>query len=560
MKQYIVDVLEDVLAGKLKKEEIESLVEVPPQQEMGDFAFPCFSLAKIEKKSPLAIAQDLVEKIRKDLPKQISGVELKSAYVNFFIDKKFLAETVLKEATKKGYGSGKEGKGKKIVIEFSQPNTHKAFHVGHIRGTSLGESIARIVEFNSEKVVRVNYSGDTGMHIAKWIWCYQKYHSSEKLSNDESWIAKIYVDAVKRLTADEKLQEEVNEINKKIETKEDKKINELWEKTRKLSIDSWKKIYQELDAQFDVHYFESEVEIPGKQIALDLLKKGIAVESEGAIIMDLKEFGLSVWVLLRSDKTVLYSAKDLALAVRKSKEFSPDRYLICVGDEQLLHFQQLKKTLQLMKFNKADLYDFITYGMVRLPTGKMSSRTGDNILYSEFMDELKEHISKGLASRGVDKKQIEERSLKIAIAAIKYSMLKQGANKAIIFDKHEALEFEGNTGPYLLYSYARASSILRKVKDSKKKVEVFDLSKEETALLTKLQNYPIVVKQAYEQLAPNLVANYVFELAQMFNEFYHANSVIGSREEAFRLKLIEAFRNVLKSALNLLGIQELEEM
>ncbi len=560
MKEYVVNLLKKVLDKNLKKEEIEDLIEIPPQQEMGDFAFPCFSLAKIEKKSPLLIAQEVAEKARKNLTKEISGVEIKSAYVNFFVDKRFLAKKVLKEAVKKSYGSSERGKEKKILIEFSQPNTHKAFHVGHIRGTSLGESLARILEFNSEKVVRANYSGDTGMHIAKWIWCYNKFHQNEKLKKDESWIANIYVDAVKRLVKDETFQEEVNEINLKIGTKEDKKINELWKKTRQLSIDSWKKIYDELDTSFDVHYFESEEEIPGKKIALDLLKKGIARESQGAVIVDLEKENLGIWVLLRSDKTVLYSSKDLALAIRKSKEFSPDRYLVCVGDEQLLHFKQLKKTLQLMKFDKGDFYDFITYGMVRLPTGKMSSRTGDNILYSEFMKELLEHISKSMKERGASKKEIDSRSLAIAISAIKYSMLKQDSKKTIVFDKKEALEFEGNTGPYLLYSYARASSILRKVKNKSKKFKILNLSPSEVNLIKKIQDFPEIVKKAYQELAPNLIANYAYELAQSFNEFYHAHQVIGSKEEGFRLKMIEAFRNVLKKSLNLLGIKELEEM
>lgn len=560
MKDYIVEILQDVLKNKLDKKYIEDLIEIPPQQEMGDFAFPCFSLAKVERKSPLLIAEELTEKIRKRLNEKISGVEVKSAYVNFFINKKFLAEKVLKESIKKDYGCSKEGKGKKTLIEFSQPNTHKAFHVGHIRGTSLGESIARIIEFNSEKVIRANYSGDTGMHIAKWIWCYNKFHQSEKLKSDESWIAKIYVDAVKRLAEDKTLQEEVNEINRKIETKEDKRINELWRKTRQLSINSWKRIYDELNTSFDVHYFESEEERSGKKIALELLKKGIAKESQGAVIIDLEKENLGVWVLLRSDKTVLYSSKDLALAVRKAEEFSPDRYLVCVGDEQLLHFKQLKRTLQLMKFEKGDFYDFVTYGMVRLPTGKMSSRTGDNILYSDFMKGLIEHISKSMKERGASKEEIDARSLTIAIAAIKYSMLKQDPKKAMIFDKREALEFEGNTGPYLLYSYARASSILRKVKSKSKNFKIIDLSPSEIALMKKIQDFPETVKKAYHELAPNLIANYSYELAQLFNEFYHAHQVIGSAEEGFRLKMIEAFKNVLKRSLNLLGIRELEEM
>ncbi|MBC8434978.1 arginine--tRNA ligase [archaeon] len=551
MKDVVVDLISKQTG--LKKDEVTNLLEVPPIQELGDFAFPCYVLAKKEKKSPLLIAEELTEKFRKKLPKEITNVDFKSAYVNFFIDKKVFAEGVLKKKLEIKLDD------KVVLIEFSQPNTHKAFHVGHIRGTSVGESLSRIFEFVGNKVIRANYSGDTGMHIAKWIWCYQKYHSSEKLNNDESWIAGIYVDAVKRLGEDEELQKEVDEINRKIESKEDRVVNNLWEKTRKLSIDSWKKIYSELNTDFDVHFFESETELPGKEISLNLLKKGIAVKDDDAVIMDLKEYNLGVWVLLRRDGTVLYSAKDIALAQRKLKDFPADRYLVTVGDEQKHHFEQLKKTLELMKFKKADSYDFLPFGMVRFPEGKMSSRTGQNILYSDFIEEVKNIAKERLETKNSQTKGLDERALKVSIAAIKYSMLKQDPRKSIIFDPKSEVAFEGDTGPYLLYSYARANSIIKKVKN-KKVAKILDLKDAEIALLKKIDSFSAVVGNAYKNLAPNLIANYSYELAKLFNEFYHACPVLGSSEEGFRLALIKKFKENLKESLSLLGIQVIEEM
>jgi len=564
MKEIVFSLLEKELKGKIKKEEFEHLIEIPPSSEMGDFAFPCFALAKIEKKSPILIAEQLAEKFRKDLTKksEISNVDAKAGYVNFFMNKREMTEDVLNKILKEqeDYGRGKEKS--KILIEFSQPNTHKAFHVGHIRGTSLGESLARTFEFLGNKVIRANYSGDTGMHIAKWIWCYQKFHKNEKLINDESWIAGIYVDAVKRLAKNEDLQKEVDEINRKIESKEDKKVNEIWSKTRELSIKSWDKIYKELGTYFNIHYFESQVELEGKKIALELLDKGIAKKSDDAVIMDLKEDNLSVWVLLRKDGTVLYSAKDLALAIKKVKEFHADRYLVTVGDEQALHFQQLVKTLELMNFENKKDYNFLTYGMVRLPTGKMSSRTGDNILYSDFMKEMMEYATEQIKKRYSDikDKELKDRALKICISAIKYSMLKQDPHKIIVFSKEEALNFDGNTGPYLLYSYARANSIVKKVKKKSKEIKIVDLKEQEIDLIKKLGDFPEVVKKSNRDLAPNLIANYIYDLAQAFNEFYHECPVLGSAEEGLRLKLVEAFKIVMKSGLNLLGIQEIDEM
>ena len=329
MKEAVVKLLKEALTKNkinLKEEEIEKFIEVPPSSEMGDYAFPCFFLAKIFKQEPSQIALEIREKIT-TIPDGFEDIQTSGPYINFILDRKAITISLLQEISskKENFGKSDLGKSKKTMIEFSQPNTHKAFHVGHIRGTSLGESLSRISEFNSEKVVRANYSGDTGMHIAKWIWCYKKYHSREKLKNNESWIASIYINAVKRLAKNKNLQAQVDEINRKIGTHEDKKINELWKKTRKMSIDSWKKIYKELNTKFDVNFFESELESDGLNIVDELLAKKIAEVSEGAVIINLNKYGLGVWVLLRKDKTVLYSTKDIALAKRKFEEFKIDK-------------------------------------------------------------------------------------------------------------------------------------------------------------------------------------------------------------------------------------------
>jgi arginyl-tRNA synthetase len=495
MKKLIVDLLHKHI--KLKKENIKSLIEIPPSPELGDYAFPCFLLAKKQKRNPVDISTELARKIK--TTKQISGIKAAGPYLNFFIDKKALAKNILKKILKREKPKKKKSKG---MIEFSQANTHKAFHIGHIRGTSLGESLARIAEFCGEKVIRANYQGDTGMHVAKWLWCYQKYHKKEKLKKDESWIASIYVDAVKRLKENEKLQEEVDEINRKLELGKDKKLNALWKKTRKISLESLEKIYKELNTKFDKYYFESQLEKRGKEISEQLLKNKIAKKSEGAIIMDLKKYNLGIWVLLRKDQTVLYSAKDLALAEKKF-ENDLDWSIYVVGAEQKLHFQQLIKTLELMKFKKLKDIRIIHFDLVRLPTGKMSSRTGENILYSDFISEVKDYAKKEIKKRfsKIKKTELEKRALAIAIASIKYSMLKQDPNKLIVFLKEEALNFEGNSGPYLLYSYARASSIMKKAK-KKPSLKVIELKEQEISLIKKLSQFPEVVEEAHEKFSP----------------------------------------------------------
>ena len=507
MKNKIVKLLS--FSG-LKNSELEELIEVPKDFKMGDYSFPCFSLSKTLKKNPAEIAKDFSGKIQ--LSKEFEKVESVGPYLNFFVDKKILAAKIIEKITKEKdkYGSRKFEKGK-VMIEFSQANTHKAFHVGHIRGTSLGESLARILEFSGNKVLRVNYQGDTGMHVAKWIWCYQKYHSKEELKKDESWIASIYVDAVKRLEKNENLQKEVNEINKKLENKTDKDLVKLWKKTRKLSLDSFEKIYHELNTKFDEYFFENEVEKEGKKISEELVKKKIAEISEGATIVDLKKDKLGVWVLLRSDGTVLYSAKDLALAEKKFSDFKIDKSIYVVANEQNLHLQQLFKTLELMKINLADKCKHISYGMVRFPWGKMSSRSGDNVLYSDFKNELVNYSMKEVEKRFKDLESTEvyDRALAISIASLKYSMLKQDTNKNLIFDPKKSLSFEGDTGPYLLYSYARALSILKKAEyNQRRKFEIGKISDSEKKLIVELGNFPEIVKSASKTLSPNLIANF----------------------------------------------------
>jgi len=564
MRSYIIDVLGKVLAGKLKKEEIESLIEVPPQQEMGDFAFPCFSLAKIEKKSPLVIAQDLVEKIRKNLSKEVSGVEVKSAYVNFFVDKKFLAEKVLKEATKKGYGTNK-GDGEKLVVDYSCPNAGKPMHVGHIRSTIIGDSICKLAKANGDKPIGINYLGDIGLHIGKLIVAWELWLDKKKLKEDPTKeLLRLYVEFCKNEKSEVKEGTEEDDFANNewtLKAKEklkliedgDKKSNQIWQEIQKASIEGFNRVYKKLDISFDEITGQSNFTDDGKKLVADGIKKGVFKTDEtGAAYAG---FGEQKKFVLRSNGTAFYMTQDLGAAVSRSKKYKFDKMIYVTDYRQNLHFEQLFVILDRLGYEFAKNCRHIGFGTVNFGSEIMATRAGKVVLLEEVIDKVTEKVKEQnkMRSSNVD-------PLAISVAALKYAILRIEPSKDVEFSWDKALQFEGNTGPYLLYSYARASSILRKVKNKKQKLEIFDLSKEESALLTKIQNFPDVVKKAYEQLAPNLIANYAFELAQMFNEFYHAHPVIGSKEEAFRLKLIEAFRNVLKTSLNLLGIKELEEM
>ena len=540
-------------------------LEVPPNPDLGDYAFPCFYLSKKLKKNPNIIAQDLADKLHP--PKQIKKILSIGPYLNFYIDKQHLAESTIKDILKQKskYGSNNIGISQRVMVEFSQANTHKAFHVGHVRGTSIGESLARIFEFLNYKVLRANFQGDTGAHVAKWLWSYLKHHKGESPPKKEieKWIAKIYVDAVKKLADNSDLQKEVDEINYKLEHHKDKAITSLWKKSRQWSLNEFEKIYTQLNTHFDHYFFEREMEAPGKKIVEKMLSKHMAKESDKAIIMDLEKYKLGKWVLIRRDGTTLYSTKDLALAEIKFRKYKIKKSIHVVGAAQSLHFQQLFKTLELLKFPQAKDCHHLSFTEVRLPSGKMSSRTGKNVLYSDMLNEALQQTSKETKKRNPkwNKKKIEKKAIEITIAAIKFAMLSQDPNKQITFDPKKEIQFEGNTGPYIQYTYARLSSILSKARPSKFSPERLE-TREEQALISKLYQFPTMVEKSADEYKPSLITNYLLDLARLTNEFYHKNQILKAEKEtkAARIALISATAQVIKNGLTLLGITTLKSM
>ncbi len=560
----------DRVVELLKKEvsvDVDKLLEVPPKPEMGDFAFPCFALAKEIKKAPPEVAKELASKIKTD--DTVVKVIALGPYVNFFISPEKYSEAVLKEVSEKKdkYGSSKP-QDKTVMVEFSQPNPFKAFHVGHLRGTVLGESLSRVLIFSGKKVIQANYMGDTGAHIGKWLWCYNKFHKGEKPpeKDREAWIASIYVEAVQKTTDNEKNEKEAREINFSLENNLDPNLAELWKEGKQWSMEAFYKIYEDLDANFEVFHFESEMEKLGREIVQKLIEKGIAKESEGVPIMDLEEHGLGVWVLLREDGTTLYSAKDLALAKVKFDEYDIDKSIYVVGNAQALHLRQLFKTLELMGFEHASKCHHLSFDEVRLPEGRMSSRTGKNLLYKDIKKDILKYAIKETKKRHQDwdDEKVNKSAFAIALAALKFGMIVQDTNKKIVFDSKKALDFEGETGPYLQYTHARACSILRKSGVSiSTDVDFSQLSGQlEKELMVLLNRFNGVVDEAANNYRSLAVARYAIELAQKFNEFYHTHQCIVDDENVkmARLLLVDAVRQVLHNALYLLTLKAPEQM
>lgn len=540
------------------------MIEIPPKDDMGDFAFPCFSIAKEKKQSPLLISHELCEKLREKIPKEISNISNNGPYVNFFIDKKMLAKKIISDVNKKTFGSFKLDN-KKIGIEYPAPNTNKPLHVGHLRNMAIGDSIFNIAKTVGNEVYHLNLFNDRGILICKSMVAYMKYGNgatpeSEGIAGDK-FVGKYYVLFNKELEKNPKLEDEAKDLLQKWEAG-DKETIALWKKMNSWTYSGIENTFKKFGLnKIDKNYYESQLYKEGKKIIEDGLEKKIFEKKDGAIIINLEKEGLDEKVLLRSDGTSVYITQDLYLAMKKIEDFNLDSSYYVVGNDQIYHFNVLFSILDKLGIKKN--WKHFSYGMVELPTGKMKSRDGSAKTAEDLIEETKKTAIKNIRERTLDlsEKELERRSLIVALAAIKYFLLKPDINKSIIFNPEEALAFEGNTGPYLLYSYARANSIIKKAKRIEEKdLEIFDINPKESVLIKKLNSYSEMVEKAYKQLAPNVVATYVYELSQVFNEFYHECPVMCSNQDKFRLELVKSFKIVMEKALNLLGIEFLDEM
>jgi len=553
------NIVADLIAKNVEweKKAVLALIEVPPRLEMGDFAFPCFGLAKEMKKSPVEIAKDLASKIKFE-----GRVEAAGAYVNFFIDKKKFALGVLARVRDEGFGAVDLNKGKRVGIEFPSPNTNKPLHVGHLRNMAIGGAVSNLVRNSGAEVFHLNLFNDRGILISKSMVGYERFgegKSPEDLGvKGDKFVGDLYI----KFSRESKENPELEELAKeKLRLWEagDAETLKLWGKMNDWVYGGMQVTFDKFGlGKFDKVYYESKMYKEGRELVEKGLEKGVFVKKDDAVIVDLESEGLGEKVFLRSDGTSVYITQDLFLAEKKVDDFGLDSSYYVVGSDQEYHFKVLFSVLEKLGLKRD--WRHLSYGMVSLPTGKMSSREGTAVGADELIAETEEIARKGILERSVgDVDDLDERALKIALAAIKYALLKVDIHKGIAFDTKKALAFEGDTGPYLLYSYARASSILRKVKSSAE-VVVGELEVSEVKLLKKIDCFEDVVRRASEISAPNLVANYCFELAQDFNEFYHACPVLGGEKEGFRLAVVEVFRKTIGKGLELLGIDILEEM
>ncbi len=562
MKELVVGLLKKALHKKgikLNEEEIDRLLEIPPSADMGDFAFPCFFLSEKLKDEPHQIALELREEIGTPPATDFEDIQTAGPYINFFFNRKTLAKKLVWEALtyKKNYGKTNLGKRKKIIVEFSSPNIAKPFGIGHLRSTIIGNSIANICEFLGFKVIRLNYLGDWGTQFGKLLFGYNKFGSEKKLQkNPIQHLLEIYIKANKK-TYEKKSREEFRKLEAG-----DRKALMLWRLFKEMSVEEFEKIYDSFGIKFDVYLGESMYNKKMKEVIRKLEEKKLLRKSEGAKVVDLKKDGLGICLIEKGDGATLYITRDLASAIDRYKKYRFEKMIYEVGQEQKLYFRQLFRLLELMGYEWAKNCIHVDHGLYLGKDGKrFATRKGKTLFMKDILDETHTLAKKEIIKRApnISKKELEKRALKIAIAAIFYGDLKNNRSNNMIFDIKRFISFEGDTGPYIQYSYARAGSILKKTKNQDK-FEVYELQPQEIALIKKLLQFPEIVMDAHKNLNPSIIANYSYQICKLFNEFYHSCPVIGSKEESFRLALIAAFRQILKNATHLLGIELLEEM
>jgi len=550
----------------LGEDEISRAIEIPRLPELGDFAFPCFVLAKKLKKSPSILAEELAKRIKPKPP--ISDVKAQGPYLNFFIDKNKLAEQVIKEVIRCGacYGS-LPLKHKKVMVEYPAPNTNKPLHLGHVRNMLLGNAICNILAFAGYEVIPVDLVNDRGVHICKSMLAYKKWGGGEEPDKKpDHFVGDYYVLYNRKVEEHPELEQEVQDMLRKWEAG-DKEVIALWKKMRGWALKGFKQTY----ALFGVHhkkvYYESEIYQHGKEIVLEGLRKGLFYKNEeGAIMVDLEKDGLGKKVLLRKDGTGIYITQDLYLAKKKFDDFKMDKSVYIVGNEQKYHFQVLFRVLEMLGFPYAKQCYHLAYGMIYLPEGRMKSREGKIVDADDIVEEMKRVAEDEIKKRHtLDYKELEKRKEIIGMGALKFFILKYDPMKDFTYNPEESISFEGETGPYVQYAHARICSILRKEKkfnpEKVKKLEYKHPT--EFKLIKLLADFSKTVSDAAENYKPSLVARYSLELAQAFNEFYHECPVLkadNNKVRDSRLALIFCVKTVLRNALDLLGIEAPEEM
>lgn len=547
----------------LELDTIEKLIEIPPKPEMGDYAFPCFQLSKVLRKAPNMISQEITEKINKD---GFEKVENLGPYLNFFVDKSAFTKNTIEKVLNEGdrYGSSDLGNGKNITIDYSSPNIAKPFHVGHLFTTVIGKSLYEMLTFEGYNCIRINHLGDWGTQFGKLISAYKRWGDEEALEKDPiKELLRIYVKFHDEAEKDPALEDEGRAYFKNLEDGSEEEV-QLWQRFKDLSLKEFKKVYDTLGVEFDSYAGESFYNDKMDSVVEELESKGLLVESNGAKVVMLDEYNMPPCIVKKADGATIYATRDLAAAFYRKKTYDFYKSIYVVGMDQSLHFKQLFTTLKLAGHDWADSCKHVAFGLVRFADKKLSTRKGDVIFLEDLINESIEKTLQIINEKNPDLENKEEVAKKVGVGALIFTYLKNGREKDIVFDWNEMLSFDGETGPYVQYSYARGKSILRRAGEVSGEVDYSKLdSKEEFELVKSLDGFNKAILTSIDRLEPFIVTRYIIEVAKGFNKFYNAHSIMNAQDEETkkaRLKLVESTCQVIKNGLKLIGIDVVEKM
>ena len=552
----------------LEADTLESFIETPPDDKMGDYSFPCFRLAKELKKAPQMIAQELADKIQVD-PAVFSKIEVVGGYVNFFVKPEVISRSVLEaiHQEKENYGKGKEGEGKIVVIDYSAPNIAKPFHIGHLRSTVIGGALYNVYQALGYRTIGVNHLGDYGTQFGKIIEGYKRWHDEydiEKNPIDE--LTKIYVRINQLCKEDESVLEACRE-NFRLLEQGDPYCTELWNRFKDLSLKEFQRVYDLLGSKFDSWNGEAFY-IDKTQEVIDILEKNHKlIESEGARIVDLSEYNMAPCIIEKTNGSTIYATRDLAAILYRARTYDFDKCLYVVAYEQNLHFRQIFEVAKYLdldeKYTKG--LEHVPFGMVRLKTGKMSTREGNVIKLEEILQEAIQRAREIIQEKNPDLENKEEIAKRVGIGAIIFNDLANSRVKDEIFDWDTILNFQGETGPYIQYIFVRTKSVLEKANYLPEFAKLdFDVLSDEYSqkVMKLLYQYHDILKQVIDKNEPSILSRYLIDLAKAYSVFYNENKIIveDQKQKDARLYLTYAVNLVLESGAKLLGIQMPDKM
>ena len=569
-KKEIAEIIAKNLEG-LTEDEIKSMIEIPQDQSMGDYAFPCFRLAKTMRKAPNLIAAELAEKLQGE--KIFSEVSPVNAYVNMFVSREEMMKSTVSEVLeeKENFGRSDIGGNKKVIVEFSSPNIAKPFHIGHIRSTVIGNSLSKIYDALGYDVFKINHLGDYGTQFGKMICAYRRWGNREDVINSPiktllGYYTKFHVEVEEH----PELEDEARAIFTKLEQGSKEEV-ELWQWFREESLKEFQRVYDMLGIEFDSYNGESFYSDKMPRFEKELSDKGLLQESKGAQVVDLEEYKLGTALIKKSDGSSLYITRDIAAAVYRKENYDFYKNIYVVATQQNLHFQQLFKIIELMGYDWAKQCVHVPFGMVRLEEGTMSTRHGRVVFLEDVLNGAIEKTREIIEEKNPNIENLEEITSQVGIGAVVFNELSNNRIKDYTFKWDQILNFDGETGPYVQYTHARCASLLRKAGEDivakaqdPKNVDFALLAKSDSAYeLTKLiYAFPGVVEQAGEKYEPSIITRHIIDIAQCFNKFYHDEHIIvdDEVEKTSKIALVIATKRVIATGIGLLGMKAPERM